>query len=197
MYGREYTVQNVLDEVLPDLPFFRNSGGGVTLTGGEVLLQADFAGALLEALQEAGIHTVVETSGYGRRADLMRIAHNADMVFFDFKLWDDKEFQYYTNGDARVIHENLTALADMHRQIVLRVPLIHGVTDTQENIRALYDTARRYHIRRIDLLPYNQAAPEKYAWLQREYPLQGSLYDRQRIEEISRQAPKEIDVRIV
>lgn len=197
LFGRTCSLKELVEELLADRAFFENSGGGVTLTGGEVLMQAPFAYALLTELKKESIHTLVETSGYGDRDALLALSEVTDLFYFDFKLWDEDAFAFYTGGDVRIVKRNLESLVQTGSEIVLRVPLIHGITDTVKNIEALFGTAKANGIQQIHLLPYNIAAPEKYAWLGRNYPLDGKLASQQRMEEIVEQAPKGIDVRIV
>lgn len=197
LFGREYTLDGLLDELLDDQPFFENSGGGVTLTGGEVLMQAAFAYELNKALKRHGIHTLVETSGYGDERDLLLLKEATDLFYFDFKLWDAQGFSFYVGGDVDVVKRNLAALVGADAEVVLRAPMIHGVTDTEANICALFETAQSYGIRHIHLLPYNHAAPEKYAWLNRPFPLEGSLSAEERLSEIISEVPHGLEVQIV
>jgi len=194
--GRTVSVEDVMREVLPDRPFFRNSGGGVTLTGGEVLLQPAFALALLKELKQNDIHTIVETSGYGDTDDLLSFCAYTDIFYYDFKLWDAEQFKRYTGGDVRVVQTNLAALAKRHAHVVLRAPMIPGVTDTDGNADALYETAIRYGVAEVHLLRYNASAPEKYAWLDRPFPLREGREDGERAPRIAGRAPEGVKVRI-
>lgn len=196
LYGGEYTLEQVLAQLLPDKPFFQNSGGGVTLTGGEVLMQAQFAAALLKALRQEGIHTLVETSGYGKCEDMLALSEYTDVFYFDFKLWNAKTFHFYIGGDVSIVRRNLQALAQCGASIVLRVPMVHGITDTDENIRDLFQTAREQKIEEIHLLPYNHSAPEKYAWLDEPFPLPPQPDNADRLQAIMAQAPAGIRVQI-
>lgn len=195
--GRSYTLEEVIREILPDLPFFQNSGGGVTLTGGEVLMQSRFACALLRQLKNEGIHTLVETSGYGNEMDLLSLATWTDLFYYDFKLWDAQLFERFIGANVDVVKRNLAALSASGAKIVLRAPMIYGITDTKENVDSLFETALRYHIQEVHLLAYNTAAPDKYAWLDRPFLLKDKLNASGPIEEIAARAPGGIEVKIV
>lgn len=194
--GKHYSVDQLLAEVLPDKPFYQMSGGGVTASGGEILMQSDFLFDFFSRLKGENIHTLAETSGYGEQKNLLKLADVTDIFYFDFKLWDPDAFRYYTGGDIEVIKNNLRALSLTGKDIVLRVPVIHGITDTDSNIMDLFRVADEYGLKSIQLLPYNQSAPEKYGWVGRPYSLNGNLSPGDRINEIMSMAPVGISVTV-
>ena len=171
MSGRHMTAAEVAREALGDIPFFKNSGGGVTLSGGEALLQADFATAILKRIKEAGVHTILETSGYGAETSLLRLVPYVDCFYYDFKLYDAALFEKYIGGGMELIYSNLQKLREQTDGIVLRIPLIPGITDTHANLRAASELAVRLRINEMQLLPYNVAAGAKYEWVGRVYNL--------------------------
>ena len=182
MSGRVMTAAGVAREALADIAFFANSGGGVTLTGGEVLSQAAFALEILRLIKEANVHTIVETSGFGKEADLLALTAYTDCFYFDFKLYDAGMFEQYIGKGMGLIYSNLRKLREHTGAggIVLRIPLIPGITDTQDNLRAAVDIAVELCIPEIQLLPYNVASSAKYEWIGREYslaPISRSLPD--------------------
>lgn len=195
--GRQMQVEEVIREVIADKVYFKNSGGGVTLSGGEVLLQPRFADGILKRLKEEGIHTIVETSGYGNREDLLKLAESADVFYYDYKLGDKEKFKLYTGGDLEVVRNNLKALREKTGAITIRIPLIPGITDTKENVRKAYETAQELNIRELHLLPYNAAAGAKYEWCGREYELGELQPDKDKNERLKEMAPKELNVRIM
>ena len=151
-------------------PFFQHSRGGVTLTGGEVCRQPEFACAILEGCTRLGIHTAIETSGFAAPDALERIAGRTDLILFDLKLIDEEAHRAHTGGTNRTIVENLRRLpAD---RVIVRVPLIPRITDTEENIRGIVDLAASLGIEHVHLLPYNAAAGAKYQWVGRPYPIE-------------------------
>jgi len=156
-------------------PFFDHSGGGVTLTGGEVTMQPDFAAAILAGCRAERIHTAIETSGACGWHDLERLVKLADLVLFDLKLINDAQHCANTGGSNRRIIENLKRLAG--RNVQVRTPLIPGVTDTEKNLRGIFALMQEVGLSRIALLPYNASAAAKYEWLGRRYEIEGQPQD--------------------
>ena len=170
--GYSVTVDEVLTRARRMKPFFQQSGGGVTLTGGEVTQQADFAAALLCGCQESGIHTAVETSGACSWDILARLLDCTDLVLYDLKLMDDAAHRRWVGCSSRQILANASRLAGQNVQI--RVPLIPGITDTEANIRATFEFMRSVGLPSVALLPYNEATGAKYEWLGRPCVVSGS-----------------------
>ena len=167
VWGKACTLEEVLDEVLRDLPFFNNSGGGVTLSGGEVLSQPEFAIALARGIHDAGVNVIVETSGHGARDSLEELSKYC-RLFYDIKGFDNKAHLDNTGVSNEGIHENLRWLWQKGADITLRVPLIPGYNDSDENIRKVYGLAAELKVP-VHLLPYNSSAPVKYAWVDEKY----------------------------
>lgn len=190
--GKEMTVEEAERELLADRIFYKNSGGGVTVSGGECLMQAEFTGALLAGLKKEKIHTIVETSGYGRRQDLLNLAEYTDLFYYDYKLADEELFRRYTGGELRVVSENLCALRKKTDRIVLRIPMIPGITDTAENVDAIYRIAEELKIREVHLLPYNESAGAKYEWCGKTYGLEGLTGNLHQAELLKDRAPLNI-----
>jgi pyruvate formate lyase activating enzyme len=135
--------------------------GGVTFSGGEPLLQAEFLREVIERL--SGLHIVLDTSGSADRAAIDRVAAKCDLVYYDLKLIDPALHVRYTGCDNALILANLRHLSGMGVPFVVRVPLVPGVTDTHENLAAIARTVRGLPgLVRVDLLPYNRAAGGKY-----------------------------------
>ncbi|NOZ29769.1 MAG: glycyl-radical enzyme activating protein [Chloroflexi bacterium] len=170
--GREMTVAEVMAEIERDAAFYEESGGGVTFSGGEPLLQGEFLIALLEACRERGIHTAVDTSGFAPWETMERVGQLADLFLYDLKLMDDAQHRKYAGATNRPILENLQALSKQGREIVLRIPLIPGINDDEENIRQLGRFAAALpHLNHVDLLPYHRMGAEKYERLDKAYTL--------------------------
>jgi pyruvate formate lyase activating enzyme len=169
MAGREMTVAEVMKAVLRDRVFYEESGGGVTLSGGEPLLQPRFVLALLEACRERGLHTALDTCGFGCTDDLLAMGRLADLVLFDVKLMDDARHRQHCGASNRPILENLRALASLGRRIWLRVPVIPGVNDDEANLAAIAQLAARTPgVEQINLLPYHNTGVTKARRLGRE-----------------------------
>jgi len=163
-------------------PFFRHSGGGVTLTGGEVTLQAEFAEAVLAGCRAAGIHTAIETCGAAAWDLLKRLAEASDLVLYDIKLMDEQEHRRWTGVSNRQILDNARKLRDY--PVEVRVPLIPGVTDTDDNVREIARFVRQAGLARVALLPYNPSAGAKYEWLGRRYEVEGEPQDAATLERL-------------
>jgi len=172
MVGRESTVEEVMTEIEKDLPFYVQSGGGVTFSGGEPLLQKDFLSALLHSCKARGIHTAVDTCGYADWKDIDSIRNQTDLFLYDLKLVDDVLHRKHTGVTNKNILRNLQKLSDGGQDIIIRVPIVPGITDTKENIHHIGElTMRLSHLRRLDILPYFHIAAEKYQRLHRVYDL--------------------------
>ena len=154
-------------------PFFRNSGGGVTLTGGEVAGQPDFAAAVLEGCRSLGIHTAIETCGACSWSRLEQLLPHVDLVLYDIKLIDDGAHRRWTGAGNRQILENAARLAE--RDLQVRVPLIPDVTDTEANLLGIFAFMRGAGLCSAALLPYNPSTGAKYEWLGRAYEIPGEV----------------------
>lgn len=169
--GTTVTVGEMVEQVARDLPYFRNSGGGVTLSGGEPARQARFAYHFLLACQERGIHTALETTGYAHWSALSALAQVTDLFLFDIKFMHPEDHRRYTGVPNAVIHENLARLVEQGSQIHVRVPCIAGINDSPEQIRAVASFVAGLGLSQIVLLPYNGAAGAKYEWIGRDFDL--------------------------
>ena len=168
--GKEYTVDEVLKEIVKDKPFYENSGGGVTLSGGEPLAQYDFSLELLKKAKENGIHTAVETCGYAEKSKILEIAKYVDLFLFDFKETDQELHKKYTGVDNKIILENLKALSDAGSKIILRCPIIPGFNDRAEHFKGISETAEKFSgIEHIEIEPFHPLGESKYSALNREY----------------------------
>ncbi|MEJ2051259.1 MAG: glycyl-radical enzyme activating protein [Calditrichota bacterium] len=169
---REVTVPEVMDEIQKDRIFYEDSGGGITCSGGEPLLQIEFLTELLQNCKQAGIHTVVDTSGYASWSDVERITPLTDLFLFDLKLIDDKEHLKYTGVSNKLILDNLKNLSGLKKEIYIRIPLIPEITDLTENLEGIASYLKKIDgISRIDLLPYNPMGLEKYKKLKMKHQI--------------------------
>lgn len=166
--GYNVPVQEVMEEILTDRVFYRRSGGGITLSGGEPLTQPDFALTLLQACREQGIHTCTETCGMGDARDIMRMAAWTDTFLFDWKLTDDAAHRRCTGASNRPIQKNLALLAECGADIILRCPMIPGINTNASHYDGIAELANRHRIREIHLLPYHPMGIGKAASLGRE-----------------------------
>ena len=173
--GREMTVAQVLAEIERDVAFYDESGGGVTLTGGEPLAQHAFTLALLAACKAREIHTALDTCGFASWNVLDQVRPYVDLFLYDLKLVDDARHREVTGAPVGPILANLRALSERGHAIRLRVPVIPGVNDDDESIRQIAAFAASLpHLQGIDLLPYHTTAADKYARMNKPYRLGGT-----------------------
>ena len=169
--GRAWTVAEVMAEIEKELPFFADSQGGVTFSGGEPLAQPDFLEELLLACGRRGVHRAVDTSGFAAAEIAVRIARHTDLFLFDLKHMDPAEHRRATGVDNAPILANLRLLAEAGARLQLRLPLIPGFNDGEENVRRTGRLAASLPgVHGIDVLPYNATAKGKYAKLGLPYP---------------------------
>ncbi|HPW18247.1 MAG TPA: glycyl-radical enzyme activating protein [Candidatus Aminicenantes bacterium] len=160
--GREMTVDEVMDEVEKDRIFYEQSGGGVTLSGGDPAVQAAFAEALLDACRGRGLGTAVDTAGLAGNGALDRLAAKTDLLLFDLKLMDDARHREFTGVSNAPILDNLERLAAAGPEIWVRIPLVRGVNDDDDNVRRTVAFLERLGtVRRVGLLPYHAGGLEK------------------------------------
>jgi glycyl-radical enzyme activating protein len=173
--GREYSIEEIFDKIQRDRVFYRRTGGGVTLTGGEILLQADAAAKLLRLCRQDMISTAIETSGYGHWADLERLIELSDLVFIDIKHMDSETHQRLTGVSNQRILENIRKAASHcssaeTADLIIRVPIIPGLNDDDLNLESAADfLAQLTGIREVNLLPYHRLGANKYDMLGLEY----------------------------
>ena len=171
--GRWMTLEEVLAEVEKDRIFYDESGGGVTFSGGEPLLQPEFLEALLLACRARGLHTTVDTCGLASPEILLRLAPLVDLFLFDLKLLDAEQHARYVGVSNETILANLELLARGGRTVIVRFPVIPGINDAAGQVAQMIAFLTRLGLRRIDLLPYHKIAQDKYHRLQLEYRLAG------------------------
>ena len=193
--GTEYTAEELAESIKPDIPFFKNSGGGLTLTGGEPLAQPHFTFEFLSLCRDLGIHIIMETCGFGPWDDLKKIATLCSEIYFDIKLLDPVQHEHWTAVSNIIIHENLHKLCDFEKfneKITIRVPCIPGLNDSIEYIRKIACFTAAHNIQKIQLLPYNMMAAEKYSWIGRTYPMEKiTVRDKNYYQELNRVAEAE------
>lgn len=172
LFGRIYTIGELFEEVANDEQYYRASGGGVTIGGGEPTCQSRFTLQLLRMCRENLIHTALDTCGYIVEDEGIRALEEADLVLFDLKCMDPHDHVKSTGVSNQVILENLKRRDATQKPIIVRVPLIPGYTDSRANLSAIAGVlADLKSLDRIDLLPLHQYGKIKYAQLGMEYPL--------------------------
>jgi pyruvate formate lyase activating enzyme len=167
--GKEYTVDEVMKEVLKDRVFYKNSKGGVTLSGGEPLIYAAFVEELLMELKKENIHTAVDTCGAVDFKVLERISKYTDLFLYDIKSMDEEKHILYTGVSNKNIINNLINLSKIHNNINLRLPIIEGINADENHIFEILKLIKNTNIKKINLLPYHDIAMHKYEKLGRKY----------------------------
>ncbi len=159
--GSEYTPKELADLLNHQSSFLAENEGGVTFSGGEPLLQADFLLETINLLDD--IHILVDTAGYADTGDFARLAEHVDLIYFDIKTLDNEVFHQYCGGDLEVVQANIAQMTESSVPVVIRVPLIPNVTDSKENMLAIAQIAVELpSLQRVDLLPYQTLAGAKY-----------------------------------
>lgn len=175
--GEYRSISEIIEIIEEDRPFYQSSGGGVTLSGGEVLMQNEAALNLLTACRQRGVHTAVETSGYARPEVIKKAADAVDLFLFDVKHMDSERHHHFTGVRNEPILENLCWLLENRASVKVRVPLLKGVNDGEREVSALVRFLSPYkeyrNFKGIDLLPYHKLGVNKYAQLGQSYPLPG------------------------
>ena len=159
LVGREMTVSKVMDEIAKDMVFYEESGGGVTISGGEPLSQPEFLLDLLKACKEKGIHTTVDTSGYSDTQIIHMIKPYVDLFLYDLKHMDPEKHEKFTGVPNEKILENLKNLKDS--DVLIRIPVIPGVNDADSNIDQLGRFLSDEGFKELCLLPYHKVGMEK------------------------------------
>jgi pyruvate formate lyase activating enzyme len=167
--GKEYTVDEVVMEVLKDKVFYEKSNGGATLSGGEPLIHIDFVEELLKKLKDNNIHTAVDTCGAVSFENLRRASKYTDLFLYDIKLMDDEKHLEFTGMSNKLILDNLKKLSQIHKNINIRMPIIEGVNGDEEHIIETIRFIEGLNISKVNLLPYHDIAKHKYKKLGKVY----------------------------
>jgi pyruvate formate lyase activating enzyme len=175
MEGRQETAENVVAEILKDRPFYDNSGGGATVSGGEPLVQAAFTAEILERCHGHGVHTCLDTAANVPWDAFEATLPHTDLVLLDLKIMDDERHRAATGASNERILANARRLAGAGLPVVVRVPVIPGFTDDETNVAAIGEfLADLPGIEQVELLPYHGFAEAKYRRLERPYALAGA-----------------------
>lgn len=168
--GRDVTVSEVLEIVKQDIPYYRRSGGGMTLSGGEMLCQSDFAYALLRSAKESYINTAVETTGFASYDKIENLLPYIDTVLMDIKHTNSAKHKEFTTQPNELILENAAKIAREAKRLVIRVPVIPTFNDTETEIADIAKFAAGLNgVNEINLLPYHRFGKDKYDGLGRKY----------------------------
>ena len=170
--GEKKTVSEVMKEVMKDKLFYDNSGGGITLSGGEPMMQFEFTYELLKAAKEQGLHTCMETCGFAAAERYKAVADLVDIFLFDYKETDTEKHKEFTGVTNELILSNLKMLDDMGAKTVLRCPIIPTLNDREDHLVGIANTANSLkHVLEINIEPYHPLGQGKSEMLQKEYAL--------------------------
>ncbi|MGG5372194.1 glycyl-radical enzyme activating protein [Enterococcus sp. AZ196] len=169
--GEYKTMDEIITEVMKDEPFYEESDGGVTLSGGEVLYQAEFATELLRQLKEKGIHTASETTGFARNDVFSSFIEQVDLLYFDVKHYNEEKHKAGTGVSLKPILKNLKTALSSHKNLVVRIPVIPNFNDGAENATKFAELFNEIGIATVELLPFHQFGEKKYAFLDRAYDM--------------------------
>lgn len=163
MAGKLVSVQEVMTQIDKDSIFYDESGGGVTFSGGEPLSQPEFLLELLKQCKKREYHTAVDTSGYGSPETIRAISSVTDLFLYDLKHMDDERHRKYTGVSNRLILDNLKTISKLGKRIFIRIPLIPGINDDDDNLKATAEIIQRTPgIEQVNILPYHNIAADKY-----------------------------------
>ena len=169
--GKYWTVAELMDVILQDRPFYEESGGGVTFSGGEVLFQAPFAIELAKAIKKAGLHLACETTGDCSSRIFKEFMQYIDFMYYDCKQWNARKHRIGTSGDNKRILTNLELAIAFEVNIHIRIPIIPGFNYDLDDAVHFCELFNKILITAVELLPFHQFGLKKYRDLNREYPL--------------------------
>lgn len=172
LMGRTVSLKELYAEVASDRPFWERSGGGVTISGGEPLAQIDFAKDFLMLCRENYIHTAIETSLHVPTEALKAVLPHVNQVICDIKIMDDDKHKVYTGASNQLILKNIAEVLSSGAEVLVRMPLIPGVNDDQQNLEAVgtFLEKQRSNVQ-LELLPYHRMGEDKYKRLDRSYEM--------------------------
>lgn len=167
--GERKTVDEIMKVVMQDLPFYEESGGGVTLSGGEATMQPEFTIELLKALKSKNIHTAIETTGFTSPAIFQRIIEYLDLLLFDIKHWNEEKHKEKTGVSNVPILKNMKYAIDVGKEVLPRLPVIPGYNNLLDDAKGFVQRLKEVGANRVQLLPFHQFGENKYHMLSRDY----------------------------
>lgn len=172
-YSRPWTVEEIMRVVMQDEPFYEESGGGVTLSGGEPMMQPEFALELLKALKARGIHTAIETTGFAPPEVFNQLIGHIDLLLFDIKHWDETQHERGTRVSNAPILRNMRHAIEIGKEVLPRLPVIPNYNDSPDDARGFVRRLKEVGASRVQLLPFHQFGEKKYSTLHRTYEYAG------------------------
>jgi pyruvate formate lyase activating enzyme len=185
--GKKYEAQELVNIIAKDIAFYRNSGGGVTFSGGEPFSQHEFLEDVIKKCKKLGIHIAVETCGWTDIENIKKVIEDVDLFLFDLKLMNNKLHIQYTGQSNKVILKNLDFISRSGKELIVRLPLVSGITDSSENINEIVQLLKKLKINKINIAPYHTLGVEKYKEVGLGYSLNHiNDYPMDKVEEIQK-----------
>ena len=197
--GYDVCAEDVLKEVLKDKAFYDNSAGGITLSGGEPLYQAEFCLEILRKAKDLGLHTAIETCGFASKEVIKKSAEFVDVYLFDFKESNPERHKAFTGVDNKLILENLRLIDSLGKAIILRCPIIPGFNDTDEHFLGISEICNELkNIMRAEIEPYHSLGENKYSRLQIEYTIpKMQIADEETVNGWIQRIQKQTDIKVI
>lgn len=184
IFGQKVTPEEVFEEIKKDVVFFDESGGGVTFSGGEPLAQPGFLSEVIHLCNQNGIHTAVDTTGYANLKLIKKLESKADLYLYDIKFIDPVLHIKHTGVSNTEILENLDHLLSNNKNVIIRFPMIPGITFTEQNINEIIEFLSKYKNKpEVNLLPYHRIAKGKYDKFNLKYKISGKELTERNIKE--------------
>lgn len=162
LIGRDISAKDLVDELMKDSEFFKNSNGGITLSGGEALSQGNFTIEVAKLFKKRGISVALDTCGFVHSDQLKEISQYIDIFLYDIKIIDPKKHKKFTGVDNKLIFENLQLLSNLGSRIFIRIPVIEGINTSECEIQGILDLIEKIDVEKISLLPYHEIGRHKY-----------------------------------
>ncbi len=172
--GEFLTLSHVMNEVMKDEMFYEESNGGVTLSGGEVLMQHEFGSELLKLLKNRNIHTAIETTGHTSSETFSKFIQDVDLLLFDIKHYDREKHFKVTNVYNDLIIENLKIAIDNGKDVIIRIPVIPNINSSLEDAKGFCKLLKSVNTKKVNLLPFHQFGQKKYELLNKPYTFQNT-----------------------
>lgn len=172
LIGEEKTVDAILEEVMKDWDFYQESGGGLTLSGGEIFAQFEFAKTILQKAKEKGLHTAIETTAYAKHENFVELIQYVDFIYTDLKHYNNLKHQSKTGVKNDLIIKNIHYAFNAGKEIVLRIPVIPDFNNRLEDAEEFAQLFEKLNIDKVQLLPFHQFGENKYKLLNRAYQME-------------------------
>ena len=169
LIGKWYTIEEVLSGIKKDIPFYNQSGGGVTFSGGEPILQHEFVAELAKKCKEQNIHTLLDTCGYAKYDHFQKINPFIDLYYYDVKHVNNEKHKRYTGVGTEFILSNLEKLITDNKNIVIRIPIIPGFNNHENDIVEITKVLKDFGLNKLDILPYHEIGKTKFKRFGIEY----------------------------